>query len=355
MEKPAFLIGNGINYHKDFSFSWTNLLKNLLPSGYFSSYDDDLSLLLENVIKKLDSDNSILFENAFLSANDNYKIKKIISMLLKKQGDNFCQFMDGLTYPEIAELALHIGNYSIGRLKNKIAENIIEIENKFINDKHNNLLEFAYTNNLPILTTNYDLALQKSNDDIKIKNNFSWIEFNRKRDASYLSNGYFRHKAFNRNNKNLNVSKEFAIWHIHGAASSSSYRNSIKITNKDYANQIKRLSTSINYMKKYNCSSEWRDYYSWIKILMTNDLVIAGLGLESSEMDLRWILIERFNYHSYLKRVNKNYKIPETIFIYTDTIPNGTKQYFEKLNVKTMSKEYFEVFNFSDFISIKNI
>ena len=74
MEKPAFLIGNGINYHKDFSFSWTNLLKNLLPSGYFSSYDDDLSLLLESVIKELVSENSILFENAFLSANDNYKI-----------------------------------------------------------------------------------------------------------------------------------------------------------------------------------------------------------------------------------------------------------------------------------------
>lgn len=355
---PAFLIGNGINYHDCYSFSWSKLLTELLPENYFENSDDGLDEILKKVLDKIKSEESVLFDKSMLTDEESKKILPLIKKQLETKKKLFDRNMDGLTYPEIAELALRESDSHIKNFKSRVAQRTVEEQKKFFSEKHNQLLQFAQKNNLPVLTTNYDLsfleATNEDNEKIINKKNFHWIKIRKKEDKTYLSNAYFRGKRINKEKTELDVSKEFAIWHIHGVADPKSYSNSIKLTNKDYANTIKRLSISIEKMKKNHCTSEWLDYYSWIKIIMTNDLIIAGLGLESSETDLRWLLVERYIYHKNLNKKDINHKIPNTVYIYSNELPNGTKKYFEKLNITMIKKEYDEVFDVSKYLIQKD-
>lgn len=348
---PAFLIGNGINYNTNESLSWTQLLVKLLPKNYFENNDDGLSPLIKKVIEKLQASDTKLFNEGGVSTEDNKKIQKFIIELLRKHEDIFQRNMDGLSYPEIAELTLRINECSISVLKENVANLTISEQENFLNMKHTYLLKLASENNIPILTTNYDQSLINTRDLVFKNKNIHWIKNNRKEDKIYLTNAYLRPTPLKKS-RALDVSKEFAIWYIHGIAAPKSYINSIKITNKDYANTISRLKNSLIDMKKNKGADTWKDYYSWIKILMNNDLIIAGLGLETSEMDLRWILVERYIYHLHLKQKDDNYKTPQTIYIYTKDLPNGTKIFFQKLGIKIIKKEYSEVFNFNQYIKV---
>lgn len=358
LENPAFLIGNGINYHDNYKFSWTQLLIDLLPENYFKNSNDGLDEIIEKILEKIKDDDSVLFNESIINKEETKKILPLIRNQLKKQEKLFDRNMDGLTYPEIAELALREKDAYINIFKSEVAEKTITNQTYFFSEKHNQIVQFAFNNNLPILTTNYDLSLLKAknnkNEKIIDRENFHWIKNNRKEDKTYLSNAYFRPQQFTKNNIVLDVSKEFAIWHIHGVANPKSYSTSIKLTNKDYANTIARLTKSLKKMKENNCTPKWDDYYSWIKIIMTNDLIIAGLGLESSETDLRWLLVERYIYHKNLNAKEKNHKLPNTVYIYSNELPDGTKKYFEKLNIHIIKKDYDAVFDVSRYIINKD-
>ena len=117
---PAFLIGNGINYNTNVSLSWTQLLVKLLPENYFENNDDGLSPLIKKVIEKIQSSDTKLFNEGVLSTEDNEKIQNFIIELLSKHENIFQRNMDGLSYPEIAELTLRINECSISVLKENV-------------------------------------------------------------------------------------------------------------------------------------------------------------------------------------------------------------------------------------------
>ena len=349
LENVAFLVGNGINRHKGNNFTWVELISESFPDQY-----------------------KIYFSHQFSES------KKGIQNTI----DNY---LDGLSYPEMAELALRlredenkksedeIRNKQEEKIANDDKKNVKKKENavlaykniiaeltkekmpKFQNEKHEKVIEFAEKYNIPILTTNYDTSLLTTkylNLLENQKNKIFWMKNNGdkdKYDRIFLTNAYFSKGRMDYDD----VRERFAVWYIHGLAMEKSYYGSIRITNKDYADAISNLKTYIN-KDLYNDDDKWKGWNTWVNIIMHNDLIIAGLGLEQSETDLRWLLVERYIYHTKKEReaieLRKKYRRPETIFVYSDEMKNGTKLYFEALGVKFVKKSYDEVFDFEKYI-----
>ncbi len=357
---PAFLIGNGINYHKNNeSFSWETLLLELFPE------EEKRKINLKKKKPEVSKYMEILQEIIEKQNNSipNEKLEDFKSFLDKIVDENksFSSVLKGLSYSEIAEYAFllkqneaEINNesYRINDLKSDIAKIIEKKEDKFINTKHKMLLQFALENNIPILTTNYDKALLKAAPQLGLlpegRSKVKWLhtQTNKNYDQTFMNNAYFRKEPFPQND-NLNICKEFAIWFIHGTIVSKSYYNSIRITNKDYAESITNIKKLIKQIRTEN-KETWNNI--WMNILMHNDLIIAGLGLGTSEIDLRWLLVERHIYHKYLKQQDNNFVPPKTVYIHSKEIDYGMKQFFENLGVQFLYKSYNEVFNFENYI-----
>lgn len=329
LENPAILLGNGINYtDKDHTISWTNLLISLFPKSYKEEK--------ESILKK-NEDKEDVFD------------------------------LEGISYPEIAELAeiynredkterkkVSQNNEFISikmQICKKIDENDRKVKKDNKNENQKKLFEICKKNHLPVLSTNYDHSFiieypanQKEKPrylDKAIEHPY-WIfqkgkEITNKRRLAYMFyNLYFKYDGPFSINK-LDIRNEFAIWPIHGT---KRYCRSLCINNKDYAKRIADISKIINKNKKtIFTQNQWAGKYTWINIFLHNDLVILGLDLEENELDLRWLLVERYIYQKWL--VNKKYKkeIAKTIFLYRKKIDKKTK---EEIEIKKGKKRFFE-------------
>ncbi len=322
LTNPAFLIGNGVNYISDNKkLSWTKLLVDLFPQDMRSE-------------------------------------------LLKTDNNTKEEFnLEGITYPEIAELALFYRKKIETKkrvdciLKKEICRNIAAFEKKMENDdliKHKTVIEYAKNNSIPILTTNYDSLLLRNlnlqftkgkNDNLKQKVEEPFYPSPKRRNFHYPFDIYFREEEFN---KNENSSNAFAVWYIHGM---KRYSSSLCITNKDYSGIINKLSSFLKDINKKN----WNGKNTWINPFFNNDLIIMGLGLNSQESDLRWLLVERHIYQEQLQKKNQNYTQKKTVYVYTkdEELPNGKKQLFESIGIKCVQLDYKDIYNLS-FIKLIN-
>ena len=311
LTKPSFLIGNGINYYDAHNLSWANLLIELFPE--------------EKRKEIVESD-----------AENQQKIN-----------------LKGLTYPEIAELAViyhqnqNPKEKAIYKIRKDICKKVHEFENclysKNLNSKQEIVINFAKNNNIPIMTTNYDFSLlkplkiQKSKNKIdylgeKVEDPFWTKTYNSKsRPWRFPCTAYFREEPFTGLTK-LDVCTKFAIWHLHGM---KRYSSSICLNNKDYAGIITKIKKHLK-----DIDGKWEKDTSWLNIFMNTDLIIFGLSLDSEESDLRWLLVERF-----LKQ-NQNI-IHKTVYIYTkdEEMPNGKKKFFESIGIDCLKLSYEEIYS----------
>ena len=333
LSNPAFLIGNGINYHSaadDMNLSWTKLLIDLFPEKY-----------KKEIIKQKKDNKSSEFN------------------------------LEGITYPEIAELALrYLKNDSSPNNKPEYSikkQICIDTHNFEINllsklgtqNRYESIINFAKENSIPILTTNYDflllkpLKLAKSKRKVdylhcKVEEPF-WIgkyDKSNRKPYHHPFNAYFRETEFTENSK---IQNEFAVWYIHGM---KRYSSSLCIRNTDYNKKIAKIN---EYIKKYDDiqKSDWKGKGTWLNPFMNNDLLIIGLGLDSSETDLRWLLLERFLYQEFLKKKKKEYIPQKTIYVYSDDkeMPIGKRKLFESIGIECVKKTYDEVYTL-DYIKI---
>jgi hypothetical protein len=310
LEKPAFLVGNGINYADGCSMSWEELLMDI--SGKQTGF------------KKLPA---------------------------------------SLSYPEIAELALlrkSPDNYdedSKPEFLSMVTEKIktdIEKASRF-NDNHEKMAVFAQEHKIPILTTNFDRNFLRTScfaDQDLDKIRLNWIKPDKKieedgeilkdqeqYDYQTLKNACFRPKSLN---KIGDIHSEFAVWHIHGVISRP---KSLCYTNWDYFNYCAKI-------KEISKEKDWGELkkdITWIDILLDNDLIILGLGLDSFETDLRALLSERNIKHKVKKHIKQEWKKPVTIYIYrkeaaeTD-MPADKKALFEALGIRCVPMPQDEIY-----------
>lgn len=316
LKQPAFLVGNGINlFHNKTELKWEELLVKVL----FGEYNEKL----------------------------------------KDSAETLKQEFDGLNYPEIAELAeWYRKNGTTEKdikidqnktIKNQICDNLDDKGNK----THKQFIDFCMGNEIPVLTTNFDqklLSSLKTKKKEKVKTPFWFLtdtEKNnyRKIPYHYPFRAYFAEKEFDDND---DINKKFAVWYIHGT---KRYIDSIRLNNVDYARNIAEIDKLIRNKKQIG--TNWIEKHSWIDIFMRNDLVIMGLGLDSSETDIRWLLRERYVYQKSMNQ-RENSSV-STIYIYDQEkgMAVGTKKLFEAIGIKCVEMEQNKIYSLDKYLSTK--
>lgn len=82
----------------------------------------------------------------------------------------------------------------------------------------------------------------------------------------------------------------------------------------------------------------WRGNSTWLNILLHNELVFIGLGLESNEIFLRWLLIERAKlYKAFPERRRAAY------YVYAgEPISQGQALFLEAVGVTVLAQTDYD-------------
>jgi hypothetical protein len=136
-----------------------------------------------------------------------------------------------------------------------------------------------------VMTTNYEYSLQESVRHSKLKNH-GYIQ-----ERAY---SIFRHNGFGGTK----------VWHIHGECDSP---RSITLGYEHYGGVLQHMrnyvATGTDYVKEKNLLPMIKRIernklkeHSWIDLFFTKDIHILGLSLDTSEIDLWWLLTYRARY-----------------------------------------------------------
>lgn len=183
-----------------------------------------------------------------------------------------------LLYEEIFLRALSKQSCSEVDLKKFIAKLTNEIEHNAI---HERIMNLGISD---VLTTNYEYSLQKASNRKKedLKNLGHIIE------RTY---SIFRHNQVDKTK----------VWHIHGECN---IPKSITLGYEHYGGLLQQMRnyvvTGTNYTKEKNLyplvtridKNEVKNH-SWLDFFFTKDIHILGLSLDTSEIDLWWLLTFR--------------------------------------------------------------
>jgi len=234
-KRMAFLVGNGINKYFKTSFSWSDLLLELWEKFSFNT---------QSIIPK---------------------------------GISFTEFYD----------LMEIQNYQRESFTNIIQKEVKDLYKKILpNEKQNILLQKIQSLNVPILTTNFDDLIPKSLD----------LDFFNPSQKEFTD--YYPWECYYSNEKIDIPTDKFGVWYPNGMIR---YHRSIKLGLSQYMGNVDRArrmihgnSENIAFDKKNK--NEWPGLKTWLHILFNKALFVFGLGLEETEVFLRWLLIERAKY-----------------------------------------------------------
>ena len=134
---------------------------------------------------------------------------------------------------------------------------------------------------LPVITTNYDQQLEKS-----LKLNRYRLNHLSPCTSYYPANLYYSYKRIHPKD----VNSHFAIWHCSGLVE---IERSLRLDLSDYCNYVAWLKKSVPAASDSRYNAEVFDN-TWLFPFFANKLIIIGLGLESAEIYLRWLLVRRY-------------------------------------------------------------
>jgi hypothetical protein len=196
------------------------------------------------------------------------------------------------------------------------------------------IAKFAHRNNIPILTTNYDLNLADEDSTSPFKR--------RTLDSSKVTKtlpagwNVYRGKP----SKELFAKNVAGLWHMHG---SIDLKRSLRITSAHYAKAMTDAHDLVHKQRLYagidcdpascrgcrECS--WGGQTTWLDIFFHKNLIIIGLGLGTSEIFLRSLLIERTKYlkhhHGSISAVPKSFYVKSG----DASLEPGQRFFFENL------------------------
>jgi hypothetical protein len=194
-----------------------------------------------------------------------------------------------LTLPELFEL-IEIKDGRRGSVRKNFFAEIEGIPSQIsrgslVPDACRTVLNWADCNNAPILTTNFDktlevaMGLKKFSTSRRVVTDF------------YPWEVYYSHHQI------AEPGSGFAVWHIHGVID---YKRSIKLSLADYMAMVSRArgyivgKNNALFAKKH--MEKWRGSSTWLDIFFRRKLIFLGLGLQTQEVFLRWLLIQRKRY-----------------------------------------------------------
>jgi len=132
--------------------------------------------------------------------------------------------------------------------------------------------------NVPILTTNFDFALERTVN----------AEMHRYRtNGLRLLSDFYPWDSYFSDSEKEDPFNAFSIWHMHGQ---KNYTRSIKLGLNQYLLMVDRAK---RYFPNQKTENEIPNYSTWIKIFFERDIIIFGLGLNEQEVFIRWLLLQR--------------------------------------------------------------
>ena len=194
---------------------------------------------------------------------------------------------------------------------------------------HVSISKWAQTKGVPILTTNFEETLSSNiTSDITHFDSKSFTDF-------YPWQSYFSDHEVH------DPANEFAIWHINGV---QRYSRSIRLGLSHYMGSVERARRLLHKGDEVKLFSgknidKWSGYQSWLHVVFNNDLVFIGLGLETTEVFLRWLLIERAKYfNQFTQRRKKAY------FVHANekSLSTGQELFLKSVGVQVVHEESYD-------------
>ena len=167
----------------------------------------------------------------------------------------------------------------------------------------------------PLLTTNFDLLFEFAFGMSERK-----LPLRGKRATDYYPWNYYYGK---KGMKLLSSPNDgFGIWHVHGMAT---HPRSIRIGLNDYMGLVER---SRGIIQKNYLGNNFIPTNTWLDIVFSKSLFIFGLGLETDEVFLRWLLLQRAKYNEIYKAGLKGWYVTCAKH---DTVSPGKRLYLESI------------------------
>lgn len=299
----AFLVGNGINLYRNYQLDACQSCPQIENGKKVNSK-----------MKKNESWSGILQE---------YCKKHNIKIDVTNAND--------LTFPEIACI-IDLSSTSIRKkttgpdakyeqtvintkFRHSLAEDLVKLNEQ--DPVHENFIYYASTKDIPVLTTNMDRLLSNGLEEKKIS--LTGDLYFKANKYYYWNYCYSNQTTPASNEGKLELVQKFAVWHIHGSAD---YPDSIKIGLDDYINcttQAKKMLSSPGKDKiaLFATNNEnWVGRNTWLDIFFRRNLIILGLSLNSDEVFLRWLFIQRAKYLK-MKYPDKDNR-PKAWYVHTD-------------------------------------
>ena len=240
----------------------------------FSRHSHDIAFLIGNGINQHYENDNISWKNLLLDLWDNHSF------------DTQTTIPDGISFTEFYD-ALEIQNADKKNFSSVLQK---EVQNKMIEwqpDKSQNIiLEKIKSLNAPVLTTNFDELIPKS----------MGLEF-RKMERTRFTD-FYPWSCYYSDRELSDPLQGFGIWYPNGMLK---YHRSIKLGLSQYMGNVERARKLIHKQPE-NISFEgknqqfWGGYKTWLHILFNKSIFIFGLGLDQTEVFMRWLLIERAKY-----------------------------------------------------------
>lgn len=149
-------------------------------------------------------------------------------------------------------------------------------------EHHYNIANWALNNNCQILTTNFERTLSESL-------NCKLFHI----DSKHFTDYYPWSSYYSLNDKE--PMDGFGIWHINGM---QNYSRSIRLGLSHYMGSVEKSRAMMHKggekrLFSKNNIDKWRGNQTWLHFIFTKPLLFIGLGLDSTEVFLRWLLVER--------------------------------------------------------------
>lgn len=359
----TLLIGNGINRYAQSGCSWIALLKALakvycpekefedLPQGISNTeFFDSLEITLLNKTPVFNKEDLTLQKVTLSFPNiDHKKFFEDIQTLSRvtvapmevcpsrEVMESFAKATAVFDTPdfEVVSTLCEIGDKAKPALRNKLAKSISRLMEQWNPQSiHVGVSNFAKHYDIPILTTNYDNLLAKA-VNAKFKN----LGKDNVCEAHPLTCCY--------TTKRQPSTDTYGIWHINGMIR---YPKSILIGLSHYMRAIEYVRNRILPPNKFDAELfqglQWfgkRVANTWLDIIFRKKIFIFGLALETDEVFLRWLLIERAKFYALYPHHKK-----EGWYIKSDneTISEG-KRYF-------LNSTGFNIISVPDYSAIYN-
>jgi hypothetical protein len=276
--------------------------------------NQDILLLGNGINYPIDKRNEVSWVRLLEKLNEKFADEKVA-----KEGDKpFPLYFD-----EVLAYALKRNSTknNFADTNKQIGEEIQTILKTIKRTNHYNLLA-----NCPydtILTTNYDYLLENVMDK-------EWKRKGQKNKETKYSL-FRKQRAGNK-----------TIWHIHGERDS---RSSILLGYRHYIDYAARIKYYFIEVRKRQKQGQDEPKETWLKFFLSNDIVIAGLGMSYTEYPIWWLLAHRH----YLLNSAKQEKPTNTISYvqYREHSLDSAKYQLLKaygVNVKTIETNSSEVF-----------